>query len=190
MPVIYTRHALDQAERYSRAGYAVGAESGCMLLGRLCISPDPACCYLVIMDALQIQEAQQQPYSLALTPASWMNLEKQLAARAGERLKIVGMAHGHNFLPEPGCETCPSKDRCRQHTAFFSTEDRRFFQSVFPLQRHPFQVAHVFGLDVHAAPRDALWQVDDGQRKLTPYRIIERLPQPFLSNHIKKEHAQ
>ncbi|MBI3986085.1 MAG: hypothetical protein HY343_04155 [Lentisphaerae bacterium] len=185
-PVLYTRHAYENADRFSRAGAMAvpPAESGCMLLGYVCVSSEPSDCFVVVTEALRIQAAETKTFSLSLTSESWTRIERYLAAHAGAGLKPVGTGHGHNFDPSANgssCRFCSKQASCELHTAFLSRDDENFMNAVFPSHRHPFQLAQVFGVGVAGVGRDALFSLRDGRLQPRPYHVIETLPDDFLN---------
>ena len=154
-----------------------------MLLGRVCLSPATGQGYVVVTDALPIQAADADTYSLTLSAESWARIHRYVAARA-DSVELIGLTHGHNFPPggdEGDCESCPKRFTCGRHSAFVSDDDRRFLQAVFPLQRNPCQLAHVWGLDPMHASHDALFLVEDGGLRQSPYAVIEMLPDDFMN---------
>lgn len=185
--VIYTRHAFTQIERASRAGSMAQPplETGCMLFGFACVSSDPADCYVVVTEALRIQAAKEQTFSLALTSESWSRVESYISTRCSEGLQILGTGHGHPFDPSADgtqCRVCPKNVSCGLHTAFLSNDDRRFMQAVFPMHCFPMQLAHVFGQGATNDCRNTLFTVRDGQLQARPFSVIESLPGDFLAS--------
>jgi hypothetical protein len=185
-PVVFTKHAFVRAEKYARAG-AMGVpptETGCMLLGHLCVSTGPAPeAYVVVTEALRISAAESTTFSLTFSAESWTRVERYLAARAGEGIRATGCSHGHPFdcsSDGMSCGICPKCPSCAMDSAFLSTDDRLFMKALFPYHRHPFQLAQVFGMGAGGQPRDELFTMRDGRLLSRPYSIIEKLPADFL----------
>jgi hypothetical protein len=187
-PVIYTRQAFCQSEKASRAGHrsVPPAETGCWLLGYIVGDSTGPECGAIITQVLRIQNADSRMFSLALTADSWKQIEEHLSQRS--LLRILGVAHGHNFDPSTDgrrCHACRKSANCELHTAVLSEEDRRWMRAVFPVHRHPFAVAHVFGLDPAGGCRDQLYTVHDGRLQPRDYRVMD-LPENF-PNHVDEK---
>jgi hypothetical protein len=169
-PVFMTAEALVKAERMARRGAAVQppTESGAVLVGPLCSCPDTGEVFGVVYDALEVTDAQATHASLQYTGETWRRIQTIMAARQqapssrGDRL--LGEAHGHNFLPphreDITCPECKQRQTCTITSAFVSSLDLAFHHAVFA--RQPWQLCHIFGLDARGKGVHALFGQRDG----------------------------
>lgn len=169
-PVFMTAEALVKAERMARRGAAVQppTESGAVLVGPLCSCPDTGEVFGVVYDALEVTDAQATHASLQYTGETWRRIQTVMAARQqapssrGDRL--LGEAHGHNFLPphreDITCPECKQRQTCTITSAFVSSLDLAFHYAVFA--RQPWQLCHIFGLDARGKGVHALFGQRDG----------------------------
>ncbi|MHC4953588.1 MAG: hypothetical protein ACYTGZ_06840 [Planctomycetota bacterium] len=178
--VFYLREAREAAERFSRRGGDENppVETGAVLLGSLCACPSGEM-FVVVTDAIEATDAEQQKFSLSFTSRTWSRIQTIVKARqAHDRTRadrIVGQAHGHNFLPLNGaepCEACATIEVCGRSSAFLSADDIRWSRAV--LAGESFQVGHVFGLDAMGRPRDAFYGQVGGTLARRGYHVIER----------------
>jgi len=169
-PVFMTEEAYAKAERMARRGAAVNppTESGAVLVGPLCSCPETGELYAVVYDALEVTDAEATYASLLYTGETWRRIQTIMSARQqapssrGDRL--LGEAHGHNFLPphreDLSCNECKERETCKMTSAFVSSSDSVFHASVFFKQ--PWQLCHIFGLDARGKGVHALFGQRDG----------------------------
>jgi hypothetical protein len=169
-PVFMTAEAYAKAERMARRGAAVNppTESGAVLVGPLCSCPETGELFAVVYDALEVTDAEATYASLLYTGQTWrriqtiMNARQQAPSSRGDRL--LGEAHGHNFLPphreDISCNECKERETCKMTSAFASSSDMVFHSSVFFKQ--PWQLCHIFGLDARGKGVHALFGQRDG----------------------------
>jgi hypothetical protein len=180
LPVIYTKDALAKAERFSRRGASQipPVESGCALVGSLGSCSKTGEFFVVIYDALETVSAEETKFSLSYTDASWRRLDaligERLKAQPASAVRLVGQAHGHNFLPLDlgmSCGECERRLTCQKTSCFPSAEDRLWTACVFPQQ--PWAACHIFGLTPRSEPVNALYGRLDGGRLLQrPYYVV------------------
>lgn len=151
--VFMTERAFARAERSSRRGalQAPPVESGALLVGTLCSCPESGEMFALVDDALDAVHAEQSAYALSFSAATWhqvsRSLEDRRAAPGGLGLRLLGSAHGHNFLPADGappCDACEHTEVCTRTSAVLSLDDEVWSRAVFHAQ--PWQLALVFGL--------------------------------------------
>src|SRR5262249_38088813 len=100
-PVLYTPRAFDQAARCARKGAAEQppVETGAVLVGDLCSCPQTGEFFVLVVDALEVQEAEQKPLSLAYSGQTWGRIQAVMRARqanpATRAQRLVGQSHGH-----------------------------------------------------------------------------------------------
>ncbi len=191
-PVYYLAAALERAEHYARCGalHSPPLESGCFLMGHPCRCPESGELYVVITEALRIRGAEAGTYHMTMSGAAWIEIEAILRRRAasGTGARAVGFAHGHPFLPgldHAACARCEQQAECNLTSVFISDDDSRWMASVFA-HRHPWQVAHVFGLDARAGHVQALFSLQDGQLQPRPYTVLTTLPDDFPAHDEEK----
>jgi hypothetical protein len=178
-PVFYTTAALAKAEAFARAGARAQppVETGCVLCGSLCACPETREMFCVVYDALEIADAEQHEFSLFYSGKTWSRIQAVMRARQDQPTtrtqRIVGQAHGHNFLPGNGadCQSCPDLLTCAKTSAFVSKDDRRWTRSVF--FRQPWALCHVFGLNARAEPVDTLYGLSGGRLGRRGYHMID-----------------
>jgi hypothetical protein len=168
--VLFTESAWAAAERASRRGGDADppVESGAVLAGTLCSCPESGEMFCIVTDAFEATDAQAQPFSLAFTGRTWAAIAAVLAARRRQPdappLRLLGSAHGHNFLPAggaPPCAACASAPVCTRSSAVLSPEDESWTESVFHGQ--PWQLALVFGLTARSDRVAALYGLHGGR---------------------------
>ena len=184
--VFYTRRARERSERHSRLGgqNTPATETGAALVGSLCVCPETSEMFVVVTDALEVVDADATRFSLEYTSHSWGRIQTVLAAMkrqpAMATRRLLGQAHGHNFLPAAGadpCALCPQAAVCGRTSAFASMEDEAWMRAVF--HRQPFALSHIFGLTArHLRPDpdevDTLYGMRDGRLMRRPYHVIRR----------------
>lgn len=181
-PVFFTRAARDRAERISRKGADATppVETGGLLVGPLCACPETGELFAVILDVLEAADSEATTHTLTYSSATWARIQAILRARqadpATRHHRILGHAHGHNFLPLDGsarCEECPHRSECSQSTAYLSAADRTWARAVF--SGEPWCVSQVFGLDARSKPVEAFYGQRGGSLVQRGYRVIDDL---------------
>ncbi len=177
--VFFTEHALTRAERFARKGARLqpAVETGAVLVGPLCSCPETGEMFPVVCDAIEVLDAEQTTYSLSYSSRSWARVQaivKALQARAETRAhRILGQAHGHNFLPAngaPPCEICATEKVCGRTSVFLSEHDLVWSRAVFHQQ--PWQLALIFGLNARGEEVHALYSQSDGRLLPTDFHVI------------------
>jgi hypothetical protein len=168
LPVFYTEPAFVQAERCSRMGSTKQppVETGAVLVGTLCSCPRSGELFVVVCDALEARDAEQTPFSLFYSSQSWARIQAIMRARQAQPTthsqRILGQAHGHNFLPsnQPPCESCPKQKTCQRTSVFVSSDDHSWSRAVFHQQ--PWQLCHIFGSSARGEPAHSLFGLSQG----------------------------
>jgi hypothetical protein len=168
LPVIYTEQAFAQAERCSRLGSVSQppVETGAVLVGTLCSCPQSGELFAVVCDALEARDAEQTPFSLFYSSQSWDRIQAVMRARQAQPAtctqRILGQAHGHNFLPsnQPPCKSCPKQETCQRTSVFVSADDHNWSRAVFHQQ--PWQLCHIFGSSARSEPAHSLFGLRQG----------------------------
>lgn len=148
--VFFTARAFARAEQFARKGAAAAppVETGAALAGVVCSCPDTGDLFVVVTDAYEVFAAEQKAYSIELSHESWRRILATIRARAGHSpaLRLLGQAHGHNFLPAGGqtCEACPTRPVCDLNNIFASEDDGNWTRAHFAGQ--PWSVCAIFGL--------------------------------------------
>ncbi len=172
----YTEDALQKAEAFSRQGAKDDPdfESGAVLAGPICTCPDSGEFFVVVCDILEVTDADQTLVSLEYSPHSWAKIQTAVRARQQEApaLRILGQAHGHNFLPNEGklCEECHSKEVCDVDNLFVSQDDKNWTKAVFSQQ--PWQLCHIFGLTARADRINALFGLHDARLLRRGFHVL------------------
>ena len=139
-PVLYTREAFERAERCARRGadHQPPRETGAALIGSTCSCPTTGEFFIVVANALELTDAEEEKTRLAYTGKTWVRLQAILKAiqsrQETQTYRLLGQAHGHNFLPldgAPPCEICATAKVCGRTSVFVSTDDRNWTQAVF-----------------------------------------------------------
>jgi hypothetical protein len=152
--VVFTAHAFARAEQFSRKGASASppVESGAALVGFACSCPDSGDLFVVVTDAYEVMAAEEKAYSIELSHESWRRILATINARAirSPGLRLLGQAHGHNFLPAGGqtCEACPTRAVCDLNNVFASEDDETWTRAHFAGQ--PWSVCAIFGLSARA----------------------------------------
>jgi hypothetical protein len=186
-PIFFTRSARDRAERISRKGADATppVETGGLLIGPLCSCPETGELFAVILDVLEAAESEATTHTLTYSGATWARIHAILRARQADAAtrhhRILGHAHGHNFLPFDGsasCEKCPHRPECSRSTAFLSFADRTWARAVF--HGEPWCVSQVFGLDARSKPVEAFYGQRGGSLVQRGYRVIDDLDEALF----------
>jgi hypothetical protein len=152
--VFFTLNAFARAEQFARKGASASppVETGAALAGVLCSCPDSGDFFVVITDAYEVMAAEEKPCSIELSHESWRRILSTIKARAARSpaLRLIGQAHGHNFLPAGGqtCEACPTRAVCDLTNVFASDDDQNWTRAHFAGQ--PWSVCTIFGLSARA----------------------------------------
>jgi hypothetical protein len=179
-PVLYTRRAFDKAERCARKGAAEQppVETGAVLVGELCSCPRTGEFFVLVVDALEVQEAEQKPLSLAYSGQTWGRIQAVMRARqanpATRAQRLVGQSHGHNFLPgggAPPCDLCPKLAVCTRTSVFVSPDDLTWSRAVF--SRQPWQLCSIHGLNARGESVHGLFGLRDGRLLERGFYILE-----------------
>jgi hypothetical protein len=186
-PIFFTRAARERAERISRKGAEATppVETGGLLIGPLCSCPETGELFAVILDVLEAAESEATTHTLIYSSATWARIQAILRARqahpATRHHRILGHAHGHNFLPFDGaaqCEECPHRSECSRSTAYLSSADRTWARAVF--HGEPWCVSQVFGLDARSSPVEAFYGQRGGRLVERGYRVIDDLGEALV----------
>ncbi|MHC4415953.1 MAG: hypothetical protein ACYS0G_11775 [Planctomycetota bacterium] len=183
--VLYTREAREKSERFSRRGgrNMPATETGAALVGTLCLCPDTKDMFVIVTDALEVVDAEATKFSLEYTSRSWARIQAVVTAMQNQPAtatwRLVGQAHGHNFLPAngaPPCQVCAKAPVCGRTSAFVSVDDVNWTRAVF--SRQPFAVSHIYGLTArHMRPNpdevDVLFGISDGRLLPRSYHRID-----------------
>jgi hypothetical protein len=178
--VFYLRKAFEKAERFARKGakQVPAVETGAVLVGVLCSCPQTGECFTVVLDALEVQDAQQSQFALSYTGPTWGRIQAVMRARQTEPAtrghRIVGQSHGHNFLPAggaPPCELCAKVAVCSRTSVFVSADDRAWSRAVF--HRQPWQLCSIHGLNARGQQVHSLFGLRDGRLLERGYHLLE-----------------
>tara|TARA_R110002096_G_scaffold24760_26_gene78054 strand:+ start:1940 stop:3145 length:1206 start_codon:yes stop_codon:yes gene_type:complete len=175
-PVFYTEEAVQQAEAHSRKGSPADPnyESGAILAGPICSCPVSGEFFIVVCKVQEVTEADQTLVSLEYSGESWARIQKNIRKEQTENpaIRILGQAHGHNFLPNNGetCADCPTKPVCDVDNLFVSSDDKNWTRAVFSQQ--PWQLCHIFGLTARNDRINALFSLHDARLIRRGYHII------------------
>ena len=168
-PVFYTEDAFARAERCSRRGASANppVETGGVLVGSLASCPASGEFFVVVTDVLEVQEADEQQFTLSYSSQSWTRIQTIVKARQAAHpehaARLVGQAHGHNFLPLGGriCAECLKRPECSTRNNYASTDDQDWMRAVFA--RQPWNLCHIFGLSARGDRHHSLHGLQDGR---------------------------
>lgn len=191
-PVFYTREVLRQAEEFSRKGAVANArfESGAVLAGCLCSCPDSGEFFVIALAAFEVKDADQTLVSLSYSGESWTRIQTVIRARqkAQPFFRMIGQAHGHNFVPNDGtvCAGCHSRPFCNVTNLFASPEDQSWSRAVF--SRQPWHLCQIFGLTARCDLIDGLFTLRDGRLSHRPYHVLPDFnPDPYQTLTASRE---
>jgi hypothetical protein len=179
-PVLFTREAALRAERVSRKGAQASpaVETGGLLVGPLCRCPDTGEVFAVVLDVLEAIGSKATTHSLSYSGATWDRIQTVLRARrqhpATRHHRMIGQAHGHNFLPLGGvapCEACDHVEVCTRTSAYLSEDDRTWCRSVFSAE--PWQLSMVFGHDAKGRDVSAFYGQQGGSLVRRGYHVVD-----------------
>jgi hypothetical protein len=186
-PVFFTRDALERAERLSRKGGEAQppVETGGLLSGPLCRCPETREIFSVVATVIEATQCEATKYSLTYSGATWSKIQTIVRAQqrqhATRHYRILGVSHGHNFLPFEGadpCEACEIAPVCTRSSAFLSGDDRTWSRAVF--SGEPWQLSQVFGLDARSGPTETFYGQRDGSLARRGYHVIDELDPSWL----------
>jgi hypothetical protein len=179
MPVIYTEEALAQSERFARRGVERNppSETGGVQIGPLCSCPETGELYVVVTHVLEVQGAEEAPYSLSYTGESWnriQNIVQAMRSRPSSRAyQIVGQCHGHNFPPAggaPPCDACRSQAECHRRSDSASIDDRIWTQANF--HRAPWALCHIFGSNARGDNVQSLYTLRNNRLQSRGFYVV------------------
>jgi hypothetical protein len=141
--------------------------------------------FALICDVLEATDAEATKYSLSYSGPTWARIQNIMRARqanpATRHHRIIGQAHGHNFMPAEGappCEWCHLQPNCTRTSAYLSADDRNWCRAIFNAE--PWQLSIVYGLDALTRPVEAFYGQRGGQLERRSYAIVENLDEiPF-----------
>jgi hypothetical protein len=174
--VFFTAGAFARAEQFARKGCASPSpvETAAALVGMLCSCPDTGDFFVVVTDAYEIMAADQTVFSVTLSHESWRRILANVAARAARRpaVRLLGQAHGHNYLPGGGqtCEACPTRAVCDLTNVFASEDDETWTRAHFAGQ--PFALCAVFGLSARGDRLHAIFSQHNARLCRRGYFVI------------------
>ena len=189
-PVFFTRAARERAERVSRKGADANppVETGGLLIGPLCVCPDTGEMFAVIVDVLEAADSEATTHSLTYSSSTWARVQAIIRARqanpATRHHRILGQAHGHNFLPFDGaaaCEECPHREICTRSTAHLSEADRTWARAVF--NGEPWCLSQVFGLDARSSPAEGFYGQRGGSLVQRSYHVTDDFDEAMLCEY-------
>jgi hypothetical protein len=194
-PVFYTEDAFARADKFSRRGgdAAPPVETGGVLVGSLCACESSGEFFCVVTDVLEVCEAEEKEFSLSYSSRSWARIQNIMKARQAAQPhcaeKILGQAHGHNFVPNEGktCEACLHRPVCSLNNVFVSQDDRNWTRAVFAHQ--PWQLCHIFGLTARGDKVNALFGLHDGRLQSRGFFTIPDFhpePSQFATSTLEK----
>ena len=176
-PVFFTEEALRSAERCSRKGSDANppVETGAALAGVLCSSPCGEF-FTVVTDVLEAVDAEKTEFSLTFSSQSWNRIQTVTKARQSVQptFRILGQAHGHNFIPNNGktCEACPTRPTCDLTNLFVSADDRTWTRAVFSQQ--PWGLCLIYGLTARGDKLRGLWCQHDGRLRERGFFVLPK----------------
>ena len=179
-PVFYTEEALAKAEACARRGADTNVESGGALLGSLAACPETGEFFSIIHDVIEVQEADEQQFSLSYSSRSWARLQKiqdaRQAAYPHRAERLMGQAHGHPFRPNDGkdCAECEKHATCTLTSAFVSPSDQKWHKGVF--SRSPWALCHIFGLTARGEHVNQLFGLKDGRLQARGFYLLPDFP--------------
>ncbi|HXJ55956.1 MAG TPA: hypothetical protein VNU68_04750 [Verrucomicrobiae bacterium] len=175
--VFFTAAAFARAEQFARKGAVATppVETGAVLLGVPCSCPDTGEFFVVVTDAYEVIGAEQKVFSLGYTDRSWNRIQAVVKARQKicPAFRLLGQAHGHNFLPAGGktCEACPSRLVCDLTNIYASQDDESWTRAVFA--GAPYALCLIFGLTARADRIHGLFTQRDARLRQRGYLVLE-----------------
>jgi hypothetical protein len=178
--VFYTEDALAGAESFARKGARLQppVETGAVLVGGLFSCPETHDLFVVVIDVLEVMDAQQEEFALTYSGKTWARIQAVMRAKrahpATRSHRLLGQVHGHSFLPLDGaepCEDCALRAVCSRTTAFLSLDDLAWCRAVF--RREPWQLSQIFGLDARGEGVEAFYGQRGGRLVPRSYSVLE-----------------
>ena len=100
--------------------------------------------------------------------------------------RIVGQAHGHNFLPGRSCAECEKVKECKVTSAFISSDDRTWSKAVFNQQ--PWHVCQIFGHNARGEKVHAFYGLQDNRLSQRGFHAIRDFdPRLEANNHTDRD---
>jgi len=174
--VFFTASAFARAEQFARKGANAPSpvETAAALVGVLCSCPETGDAFVVVTDTYEIMAAEQTVYSVTLSHESWRRILTTIAARAAKcpAIRLLGQAHGHNYLPGGGqtCEACPTRPVCDMNNVFASEDDNTWTRAHFAGQ--PFALCAIFGLSARADRLHEIFTQHNARLRRRGYFVI------------------
>lgn len=174
--VFFTASAFARAEQFARKGASASppVETGAALAGVVCACPDTGDLFVVVTDAYEVMAAEQKVYSIELSHESWRRILVTIKARESRcpALRLLGQAHGHNFLPAGGqtCEACPTRPVCDLNNVFASEDDETWTRAHFAGQ--PWSICAIFGLSARSDRLHDIFTQHDARLRRRGYFVI------------------
>jgi len=175
-PVFYTARAFSWAEKCSRKGAEINPfhESGAVLVGFLCTCPHTGELFVIVTEAFEVTDAKASLVTLEYSGKSWARLQSMIKARQAidPAVRILGQAHGHNFLPNDGktCAECAMVEVCSTSNLFASSDDRNWTRAVFSHQ--PWALCQIFGLTARGDLVQGLFTLHDGRLQKRDFYVL------------------
>jgi hypothetical protein len=174
--VFFTASAIARAELHARKGAVATppVETGAILVGALCACPETGDFFVVVTDAYEVLGAEQKVFSLNYTDRSWARIQTVLRARQAvvPALRLVGQAHGHNFLPGNGgtCAACPTLPVCDLDNIYASEDDQVWTRATFA--GAPYALCFIFGLSARGDRLHGLFTQHDARLRRRGYFVL------------------
>lgn len=175
-PVFFTEEAFSMAERFSRKGSTINPlfESGAILVGSLCSCPETGEFFCVVSEVFEVKDAEQTLTSLTYSGKSWSRIQNIIRARNSSQpaLRILGQAHGHNFLPNDGktCQACPTLPVCNLNNLFASRDDQTWSRATF--SGLPWRLCLIYGMTARGDRLNGLFGLHDGRLRLRGFHLL------------------
>ena len=184
LPVFFSQSALTRALETAAGGIGADSpvEAGGVLLGSLGWCSEARECFVLVRDALEVQEPEQTQFSLTFSSHDWAQVSAILTARQaaepGDHLRLLGQFHAHPFRPadgvEGGCEQCPKTSSCDLHSAFMSSDDQLWMQAHY--RRQPWALSLIVGLTPRRTVVTQLFGLRDGRWQPRSFHVLPDAP--------------
>lgn len=109
------------------------AEVGGCLVGHVRVDPATRTPFVHVTAQIEARFTEASKSHVKFTSQTWVDAERVLRLRnRGE--EIVGFAHSHWPIPVVKCSKCdlPETKTCSNSSVFFSLDDIRFMEAIFP----------------------------------------------------------
>jgi hypothetical protein len=144
LPVFYTQEAFAIAEVCARRGAEAKVESGGALFGSLAVCPETGEFFAIIHDVIEVQDAEENSFSLRLPRQLVRPRKSRRAAAYPERAdRPPGQTHGHPFRPTTA--RCVPNAETRDLT-LTSAGVAGYCLVQSGLACQPWALCHIFGL--------------------------------------------